>query len=96
MTATTPRRAITCDDYETAHGQALRHNSQCEDGLHARQYRIPLPRRSRPRRAVHCLTTSLCFGCPDDEHRRTGPAYEQTPRRAVSLADWAVPEGWAS
>lgn len=45
-----------------------------------------LPRRSRPQRAVHCLTTNLCFGCPDDEHRRTGPEFEQAPRRAAF--DW--------
>lgn len=81
MTAA-PRRAVTCDDYEAEQGQALRHNTQCEDGLHARQYRIHLPRRSRPQRAVHCLATLTCMGCPDAEHRRSGPAFEEQPRRA--------------
>lgn len=41
-----------------------------------------LPRRSRPQRAVHCLTTHTCMGCPDDEHQRTWAEFEQAPRRA--------------
>ena len=76
MTATAPRRALP------GGRTALR---DANDQL-ARVARPAHPRRPRPQRAVHCLTTNLCFGCPDDEHQRTGPEFEQTPRRAAF--DW--------
>ena len=72
MTATTPRRA-------TPPGSAaLRDVNDRLAGVAT----PTLPRRPRPRRALHCLETRLCFGCPDDEHRRSGPAFEEQPRRA--------------
>ena len=79
MMTAAPRRAELC--CECPGGYAL------HDAGHDRLPREALPRRSsRPQRAVHCLTTHTCMGCPDDEHQRTWAEFEQAPRRAAS--DW--------
>ena len=96
MTVTTPRRAITCFSCPDGFVERYDLRGMFPGDPHDAAPAEALPRRPRPQRAVHCLTTNLCFGCPDDEHQRSGPAFEQQPRRAVHEGPWVVTEGWAS
>lgn len=96
MTATTPRRAITC--------------GSCPDGLMGRRHLAGLfpgdphdaspveahPKRPAPRRAVLCAREPGFIRhdrCIDGHHARYGSTYEKPPARAVYEGPWIATEG---